>query len=424
MRIAIVALNAFPAIEPSQGRRIGGLETFAWNLARGLAQDEADQILFLVRSEQPKGTRVYQKVHVDFIHEPLRAIRQSVSKALEIDSSKKLLRIKNWDLTLAWKIPTLAIRKFFFPRYSEEKSISLAINRFAPELLLTLGVNQTSASLGEIAQALGIPIVLWLQSNADLAPQLFESGQFVDRYGVRSAHAQRCIRLCRNIICQTETQQLLLQQIEPKFPNTLSQPIRATCIPNPIETKVFHPGESPFHERRGVLWIGRADRFHKRPLIAIEIAKRCPDISFCMIVNPGDDDVYQEINNTKPPNVSLIDFVPSSEMPERMRKAWIFLSTGSAAYEGFPNVLLEASASGTPIVSLEDFDGFLSRSKGGLSSDGNLDSLVQFMHRLVESPSEWRELGSSAIEYVRNYHDLATVVERFRNEAVLAAVVR
>ena len=188
MRIAIIALNAFPAIEPSQGRRIGGLETFAWNLAQGLAAGEADQILFLVRSEHPIVTRVYQKVHVDFIHEPFRAIRQSVSKALEIETWKKLPRIKSWDLSLTWKIPTLAIRKFFFPRYSEEKAISLAISRFAPELLLTFGVNQTSAILGEIAQALGIPILLWLQSNADLAPQLFESGPFVDRYGVRSEH--------------------------------------------------------------------------------------------------------------------------------------------------------------------------------------------------------------------------------------------
>lgn len=424
MRIAIVALNAFPAMDPSQGRRIGGLETFAWNLAQGLAVGEADQILFLVRSEHPKVTCVYQRVHVDFIHEPFRAIRQSVSKALEIESWKKLPRIKNWDLNLTWKIPTLAIRKFLFPRYSEEKSISLAISRFAPELVLTLGVNQTSAILGEIAQALGIPIVLWLQSNADLAPQLFENGPFVDRYGVRSAHAQQCIRLCRNIICQTETQRLLLQQIEPKIPNALSQPIQTICIPNPIETKVFHPNESPLHERRGVLWIGRADRFHKRPLMAIEIAKRCLEIPFCVIVNPGDDDVYQEIIDAKPPNVTLIDFVPSAEMPERMRNAWIFLSTGSAAYEGFPNVFLEASASGTPIVSLEDFDGFLSRSHAGYSSDGNLDSLVQFIHHLVESPSEWRAMGSSAIEYVRNHHDLSTIVERFRNEAILAAVVR
>ena len=424
MRIAIIALNAFPAIKPSQGRRIGGLETFAWNLAQGLAAGEADQILFLVRSEHPIVTRVYQKVHVDFIHEPFRAIRQSVSKALEIETWKKLPRIKTWDLSLTWKIPTLAIRKFFFPRYSEEKAISMAISRFAPELLLTFGVNQTSANLGEIAQALGIPIVLWLQSNADLASQLFESGLFVDRYGVRSEHAQQCIRLCRNIICQTETQRLLLQQIEPNFPTTLSPPIRITCIPNPVETKGFRPSESPLHERRGVLWIGRADRFHKRPLMAIEIAKRCPSIPFSMIVNPGDEEVYREIINTKPPNVTLIDFVPATEMPERMRSAWIFLSTGSAAYEGFPNVLLEASASGTPIVSLEDFDGFLSRSNGGFSSYGNLDSLVQFIHRLVESPSEWRTLGNSAIEYVRNHHDLSTIVERFRNEAILAAVVR
>ena len=414
MRITIVALNAFPLIESGTGRNIGGLETFAWNLARGLAGNELDQIQFLVRSEYACNSRKYQGVQVDFICEPCREIRQSVSKAIEIDSVRKMPRIKALQLGLLWKIPLLAFRKVFFPRYSEANSIAVAIEHFNPDAIVTLGVNQTSTILGELARDRNIPIALWLQSNADLDRNLFEKVGFVDRYGVRSEHAQACLRLCRNIVCQTQTQLDRLKEMECIESDSQTQPVCSNHIPNPIDTSVFRSAETSPDYRSGVLWIGRADRFHKRPHLAIEIAARCPDIPFTMILNPSEDAVYREILDAKPPNVAIVDFVPASEMSKRMSSAWLFLSTGSADYEGFPNVFLEASASGTPIVSLEDFDQFLTRSVGGLSGDGRVDQVVENILRLHTSPTVWMQLSRNSRKYVCEHHERTAVVQKFR----------
>jgi len=414
MRITIVALNAFPLIEPGKQRNIGGLETFAWNLAQGLSHNELDQVQFLVRSERARISRVHRGVQVDFIHEPCREIRQSVSKAIDIDSVRKMPQIKVWQPGLLWKIPLLAFRKIFFPRYSEAKSIAVAVERFAPDAIVTLGVNQTSTILGEFALDRNIPIALWLQSNADLDRNLFEKVGFVDRYGVRSEHAQACIRLCRNIVCQTETQLDRLKEMESIQSDSQTQSIRSIWFPNPIDTNDFRSKEKNADHRQGVLWIGRADRFHKRPLLAIEIAARCPKIPFTLILNPSEDAVYREILDTKPANVTVVNFVPASEMPKRMSNAWLFLSTGSADYEGFPNVFLESSASGTPIVSLEDFDEFLKRSGGGISGAGRVDQVVQSIHRLHMSPSEWMRLSRNARAYVCKHHERTAIVQKFR----------
>ena len=415
MRVAIVALNAYPLIEPSLGRKIGGLETFAWNLAQGLAKNELDQVQFLVRSDHRCPSRKNRAVQIDCIHEPCREIRQSVSKSIELNHRKGFPRIKSWDSGLLWKIPCLAIRKFFFPRYSEDESMAQAIAEFTPDLIVSLGINQTSAMLGNLAMRMRVPIALWLQSNADLDRRLFEETSFVDRYGVRSEHARECLTLCRNIVCQTQTQYELLQQVDSRYSNPQSIPMNAIYIPNPIDVDVFRNAQSEPNQRHGVLWIGRADRFHKRPLIALEIAARCPDISFLMILNPGEDEVYREIIRSKPANVTILDFVPSSRMPERMANAWLFLSTGSLAYEGFPNVLLESLASGTPIVSMEDFDEFLSRSQGGLSGNGDIEEVVNHIRMLRDSPSEWAKLAKNGFEFIHQNHERSAVVKRFRN---------
>lgn len=412
MKIAIVALNGSPLIDSRESRQIGGLETFAWSLSQALAKDRSHSVMFLVRSGRSRSATTVHGVQVSAIHEPLRDVRQCVSKSMEIDPKVGRFRIKRWNSNLLWQFPTLAVSKLFFKPYSEQDAIEKSLQEFSPQILLALGVNETSSQLGEIAKRRGIPILLWIQSNADLEPKLYATGDFQDKYGVTSAVAQACLTYCRSIIFQSQAQQKQFQFLEPTLRGQSTELFHLNLIPNPVDANRFSLGAThPL--RQGVLWVGRADRFHKRPLLAIEIAKLCPEVPFQVVLNAGEADIRKQVEKELPNNVQLIDFVPNESMPERMRESRIFLSTGSPEFEGFPNVLLEAAASGTPIVSLEDFDGFLAKSGAGKSHDGDVHQASETLKRWYESENEWKPRSADGCQYVENFHSLDAISAEF-----------
>ena len=187
----------------------------------------------------------------------------------------------------------------------------------------------------------------------------------------------------------------------------------AEFLPNPVDAVRFPIGDASPKVRKEVLWIGRYDRHHKRPHLALEVARLCPGIPFHFIINPGDQSVEQEIRSECPSNVRLDGYVPNDLMPEVYRSSRLFLCTGSNAYEGFPNVLLEAASSGTPTVSLEEFDGFLERSNAGVSSEGQVTGLAVMIRELWEMPPAWHEHSQSGAEYVRREHTLDQGIQRF-----------
>jgi hypothetical protein len=98
MHVAIVALNASSLFETSSVQRIGGSETFAWNLARALAQDNADRVSFIVRSERKTASLVQDSVHVHFVVEPARQLRHRISSWRFTKQSPNLFRNKgSWS---------------------------------------------------------------------------------------------------------------------------------------------------------------------------------------------------------------------------------------------------------------------------------------------------------------------------------------
>lgn len=403
MRIAIVALNAYPAVNPKAGTAIGGLETFAWLLARGLATRPGHEVQFLVRHTSKPTQDVVDQVQIVADVEPLRLWRLEVSRDLEPLPRFPWLKLKRLRPSLLWQVPVLGLTRVIRgPRPALSDRLMLLLTQSRPDLVVTLGVGDSTAAAIYAADSLQIPSLLWLQSNADLDARFQEQLDYVDPYGVTSAEARASWQADR-IICQTRWQQQRVRELLNR---------ESEVIPNPLDASRFPVGDPSPAGREGVLWIGRYDRHHKRPHLALEIARQCPRIPFRMVINRGDPVVEAEIRSQAPPNVQIIDYLSRDEMPAAFRRARLFLSTGSAAYEGFPNVLLEAAASGTPIVSMDDFDEFLTRSQCGVLGT-NVEVTAKAVMLLTGLETEWVNRSRRGAEYVRQHHALPTCLERF-----------
>lgn len=402
MRIAVVALNAYPAINPRAGTAIGGLETFAWLLARGLATRPGYEVQFLIRHTSQPDPAVVDQVQIVADVEPLRQWRQDVSRRLDVLPRFPWLRLKRLSPDLFWKVPVLGlVRVASGPGPSIWDRVMLLLTQARPDLVLALGVGDSSAAVVQAADTLAIPSLLWIRSNADLDRRFQEQPDYVDPYGVTSANAKGSWRADR-IICQTRWQQQRVKSLLGRDSHV---------IPNPLDATRFPVGETNPVSRKGVLWIGRFDRHHKRPHLALEIARQCPRIPFRMVINRGDPVVEAEVRAQAPPNVEILDYVSRDEMPQVFREARLFLSTSSADYEGFPNVLLEAAASGTPIVSMEDFDEFLNRSQCGILGT-NVDVTAKAVMLLYGLEAEWIKRSQRGAEYVRQHHSLAVCLDQ------------
>ena len=143
----------------------------------------------------------------------------------------------------------------------------------------------------------------------------------------------------------------------------------------------------------------------------IEVAKRMPDINFVMIGNLSD-----EIRAISAPyNVKFLGEIPKDEVFEEMRRADLLLFPTHA--EGFPNVVLEAMASGLPIVTtnagaipdmIED--------KGGIIVQiGNVDEMVAAINSL-DSKELREQMSLWNIDKVKRCYTVQTVIETIFDE--------
>ena len=153
-----------------------------------------------------------------------------------------------------------------------------------------------------------------------------------------------------------------------------------------------------------MLWVGRADRFHKRPQLALQIANACPQLRFVLIVDKRDPTVEQAVAEDVPPNVELRGKTAYADMPHYFKNAMLFLNTGSRDHEGFPNVLLQAAASEVPIITLEVGAEFLMRADCGVCAEGSAERAAAAINALAGDAAKRREYGMKGKLHVLEHH--------------------
>ena len=396
----LVSLPALPAVDPSVGGAVGGTETRAWTLAKGLAAAGAEPTL-IVRGVRDEA-RIVDGVRVEVHGQPMYRRYEEVGRGVVRAPQFPFLRVTRPSLSLAWNLPLVAAHRVTIGPPGE-RSFGRRLTRLLeadPHLVpVAFGVQSTALRVVRTAAEIGRPSVVAVGCDDDLDARYVIDPAFVNPYGDRGADCAAAVRGATQVIVQTSEQLAALRE---RFGRD------GVLVPNPIDVAAWSPDVAP-KPPDGiapgyVLWVGRAEAVHKRPELAIELAARCPEQRFLMVLNPADPAVEKRVRRSVSANVDIISFVPPPAMPVVVAASSAVVNT--SAVEGFANVLLQAAAVGRPVYSLAAMSDWLAKSRAGRAFEGDLDAMAAALRE--------RAVRSAARDHVVRHHALPSVVERFR----------
>jgi len=430
LRACIVCLPAAPVINPSIGGGIGGTETRAWLFARTLAKRDDTQVTFVVRNRTPMDGVVEGVVVRTFVDRVFNLFEQ-VGLCVVRRPGFPWLRFRRWRPSLLWQLPAAVAVRLFSPRRDPTQPAP-QFQAIDCDVFCTFGVQTVSATVIASAHAAGKRAVLVLGSDGDLDEKFLTDPGYINPYGDRAADCRFILEQADVIVCQTADQKRVLKERFGREGIVIENPIdleefdrraRGGEAPTVNET-VFDArgsaGASPSRSVCPALWVGRAEGVHKRPMQAIEIAKRCPAIPFLLVMNPRDPAEEARVRAAAPANVTIRDHVPPPAMPALMASSLALLNTSSL--EGFANTFLQAGAARIPVVSVDVGDVYLRRSRAGEWCAGDLDRAAAILRVWTADDVRRSELGANGREWVETHHGAAERAAELRD--VLAGAQR
>jgi glycosyltransferase involved in cell wall biosynthesis len=384
LRVCLVALNAYAAIDAQAQGPIGGIETRAWMFARGLAARVDMDMTFVVRHHRAPRLTIAEGVRLIPLVDRLYRWREAVRMCVGKRATFPWLTLHQWKASLLWQLPVVAAERLLRGRPGDPWQPDPRLIAAAADVLCTFGVQSHSATVIASAHAAHRPAVLVLGSDGDLDEQYGPESTFVSPYGDRGDVCWRILQEADVIVAQTPEQQRVLKE---RFGR------ESTVIANPIDVdewdarraQPLNTGDTAGLERY-VLWIGRADAVHKRPQLCVELARMCPEVEFLLILNPRDPELEQRLRRERPPNVRIVLWVPFPRMPAVFAHAAALVNT--SLLEGFANTFLQAALSEVPIASLQVGAAFLAELGCGCIADGDLRRLADHVRRVWSGGEE------------------------------------
>jgi len=214
-------------------------------------------------------------------------------------------------------------------------------------------------------------------------------------------YRQRGLRRASCVIAQTQSQLERCRLLG----------LRSACVSNIVEP----PQEKAQGAGDGAhaVWVGSLS-WKKGVEELAELVDRLHDVSF-EIIGPVRPSIPRATVDRllQGHNVRYLGELPHALVWERMWRSRILINTSPA--EGFANVMLEAWAMGTPVVSLaSNPDGLLSGDESlGLCAGGSLTDMASMIRRLLADDESRESAGHRAAEYVRRAHSPSEVCRQF-----------
>lgn len=189
---------------------------------------------------------------------------------------------------------------------------------------------------------------------------------------------------------------------------------KVVVIPNPVKPQEVNLDA----KRKTILYVGRLDIGQKRSDLLVEFWKiahdQLPDWTF-EIVGEGSykDTLLQQIKENK---LRRINIRGRQEPEEYYRKASVFIMT--SAYEGFPNVLLEAQSFGCAVVAFNSFAALseiMDASNGVLVPPFNCSMMCEEVIKIASNPNKLQNLQVNALENSKRF-ELTRIGEIWKHQ--------
>ncbi|MBI2264227.1 MAG: glycosyltransferase family 4 protein [Armatimonadetes bacterium] len=342
----------------------------------------------------------------------MRALRDKGSYALSLIAfgrkDERQTEIENftifWDPTRGPKsvsvvesIRGLLRRLFVWPVTTEpppSKADGEAWSQAKADLYVTFGVGDYSADLAAWCRLNSKPLVLILGSDLDVSEGYQPHRPGLNVYGSRLDRCYYALADATVVAAQTHRQ---LELLSSRFGR------EGVLLPNPI------PAQPKLDRaRRHALWIGKSDMV-KRPDLMIAVAQRLPHVSFIMVMNIANREIFHTTHSQKPANVKIIAQASPEGIAELLAGAFCLVNTSEL--EGFPNTFLDAGIQATPVASLRaDPDDMLVRSGGGCCAHGKLDELIPAIREYGADENLVRNAGEKLRTWILRHHDEGRIV--------------
>jgi glycosyltransferase involved in cell wall biosynthesis len=290
--------------------------------------------------------------------------------------------------------------RFVYPRWT---SLRKAMARADAHVYIQAGAGSLTGQVAHWCRQQRRRFVFATASDVDCTRSLVHlrtrRERILYRYGLRRADA---------VIAQTLFQQRLLAG---QFGRE-TQVIAYCCL-----EATYASRSSPLPNdgaRPRILWVGRFSP-EKRLELFLDLAATAPTLRFDVVGGANSDTRYSRdllARARQIPNIVLHGRVPHAHVERFYCETAALVCT--SAFEGFPNVFLEAWSCGVPVVSTVDPDGIIATHGLGGVAD-TVEGLHKCLQGLLREPESWRASSQRARQYFIGHHTVGAAAGAYHD---------
>jgi len=365
----------------------GGAEVRSSLFAKALAKRDDFHISVIVNNYGQSSIEQYDQVKVyrhngysDSSHW-LTLYRKQLATYVEPKAAIPYFRVKRFHLYGFFLLIILGFHRFIGELRSRLAAHPIYLfDRVLPfhkyqvydvvnaDIYCVFGTRPLGSEVAAYCKARNKKFVLFGASNRNFTTLTVDDA-LKDRDEVSVRATNMMIKSADLIIAQTNQQAELIKQ---------NFGYDAKIITNPIDLeKVVSPNKTQY-----ALWVGKSDE-KKNPSLLISIAKRVPNMSFIMVMNNTNQELYDQYIAQCPDNVEIIESVPYSEIDKYFAGAIVFINT--SPLEGFPNTFLQAGKYKVPVLSYDvNPDQYITTWNCGIVAEGDSSIMENTLLRLQD----------------------------------------